>query len=190
MRPNLQKNLEGMLANLQDQKKFFSNPDIPNSKLIKLLGIKRPGPITGIALRPHDQRFSGITVWTKMYEAHKIQSIAFYFPEYPIPFVRVKELFGDFECSYVESRKYSLFVTKNFPEENPIQDFSFVLKGVQMEYDKASQSYIATPLEDPSAVETVTDDMIWIDNYVFYMKDREPVEDKDFKRKKGGLFGM
>ena len=45
-------------------------------------------------------------------------------------------------------------------------------------------------LEDPSAVQKVTEDMIWIDNYVFYMKDREPAPDPDAKRRKGGLFGM
>lgn len=190
MRPNLQKNLEGMLVNLRDQKQFFSNPNIPNSKLVKLLGVERPGPITSIALRPHDARFRKITVWSKMYEAHKIQSVAFYFPDYPMPFVKVKEMFGEFECSFVEDRKYSLFVTKNFSEENPIADFSFTLKGVKMEYDEASKVYTATPLEDPGSAQQVTDDMIWIDNYVFYMKDREPVDDPDAKRRKGGLFGM
>ena len=190
MRANLQKNMEGMLMNLRDQKQFFSNPNIPNSKLVKLLGVERPGPITSIALRPHDQRFKKITIWTKMYEAHKIQSVAFYFPDYPMPLVKVKEMFGEFQVEYVEDRKYSLFKTDQFSEENPIQDFSFVLKGVKMEWDEASKTFTATPLEDPSAVQKVTEDMIWIDNYVFYMKDREPAADPDAKRRKGGLFGM
>lgn len=190
MRPDLQKNPEGMLLNLQGHINVFSNPKVPKSKLVGLMGVQKPGPIAAINLIPHDDRFKRVIIWNSIYDHRKVRSVAFFFPDYPISLTKVKEITGDFTCEWVEDRGYSLFKYTGFPEENPIEDFSFVLQGIKMEYDEAANSYTATPTETPDQSQKVTEDMIWIDNYTFYLKDRDPIPDPDAKRKRGGLFGM
>jgi|GEM_PF-4465320 len=192
MRPDLQKNVDGMLLNLQGHIKVFSNPNVPKSKMVGLLGVQKPGPIASISMIPYDDRFKGVIIWNNIYDQRKVSSVGFHFPDYPLPLSKVKEFTGEFTCEWDEVHKYSLFKTAPFPEENPILDFSFVLHKVKMEYDESSNTYTATPVETPDQSQKVTEDMIWIDNYTFYMKDRDPVPDPDAKRKRnrGGMFGV
>lgn len=191
MNSQLNEKMEGMLAYLKEMRQFFSRGDVPKTQLIKLLGRQNHGGgFKGIRVVPHDKRFKGIMVWVNPGDVRKIVSIAFHFPDYPIRMKEVVDLFGKFKIQYNERRDYSLFLCEEWPEENPIQDFSFRLDKVKVE-EEEDGSWMGGPSKGTHR-ELVTPEMLWFDNFIFYFKDREPPYDKDDPdgTRAGGFMGM
>lgn len=174
----LDKSLEGMVGYMKDMRSFFSNTSITKTNMMKLLGRRRPGgAFTGMHITPHDKRFKSVMVWYNKADYKKIQSVAFHFPEYPILMSEAEKLFGDFKERYSMRKKNTLFICE-FPEEDPIQDFSFTLSKIRVKRHEDGVQWVATPPEG-GPEQVVKSDSIWFDNYVFFLRDREWPFDPD-----------